>query len=427
MKSTRLSSVATIALVVAMTAGCARPTQAPDAQTHVVGAEARALCMPLDKAALAGTAESWVERGRAWVRKARLESDPGYYLNVDACAQMALTLQAHDSAALELRGLALMNSHEFAAARALAEDVLRREPTRASAYGLLADAQLELGEFDAATAATQRQLDLRPDMSAHARASYLRWLVGDRAGARRLIRAALEDRDARDPEAAAWTFVEAANMFWQEGDLSGADAVYAEALRWLPDYPPALAGRGKIALARGDAARAVDYLSSSLQRRVLVDTATWLGDAYAAQGLEADAERSYGEAQAIGRRGDRLMLASFLAAQNRDPLAALRLLDTEANVRSNIYLDDARGWALYRLGRFDEALLASQRALRLNTPDARLWFHAGAIAIARGDQKAGVQQLQRALALNPAFDVSAAAEARTLLAAAGQHLLVARP
>ena len=52
-------------------------------------------------------------------------------------------------------------------------------------------------------------------------------------------------KDARDPESEAWTFVQAGLLFWNEGDYDGADAVFAEALKWVPDYPPALSGRGK--------------------------------------------------------------------------------------------------------------------------------------------------------------------------------------
>ncbi len=43
-------------------------------------------------------------------------------------------------------------------------------------------------------------------------------------------------------------------------------------------------------------------------------------------------------------------------------------------------------------------------ALKLGTLDARLLYHAGIIARARGDTAAATDYLQRALVLNPDFD-----------------------
>jgi tetratricopeptide (TPR) repeat protein len=121
----------------------------------------------------------------------------------------------------------------------------------------------------------------------------------------------------------------------------------------------------------------------------------------------------------LGRRGDRLNLALFLATRNRDAAEALAAITAEAESRAGVYVDDARAFALYRAGRIDEALAASERALALGTPDARLLFHAGAIRIAAGDAAGGRKLVAQALELNPGFDVTGAREARTLLAGSG--------
>ena len=46
---------------------------------------------------------------------------------------------------------------------------------------------------------------------------------------------------------------------------------------------------------------------------------------------------------------------------------------------------DTVAWALYRLGRFDEAVASIAAARALGADDARLRFHEGAIQVARGD------------------------------------------
>jgi tetratricopeptide (TPR) repeat protein len=116
-----------------------------------------------------------------------------------------------------------------------------------------------------------------------------------------------------------------------------------------------------------------------------------------------------------GRAFDRRTLALFHATRRERPDEAVRLADEERAVRDDIYTEDVRAWALYRAGRLAEAEAAAERATRLGTADARLLFHAGAIKLARGEGRAGLELLRRALRMNPGFDRTGAAEARRLL------------
>ena len=439
------------ALLVAVSiAGCRKApvpaaTSTPAAEAvsapRVVGGplsqdESKELCMadpkgvtPVDKDVrsaqegarrLAYKAESWVGVGRQWVRKARAVSDPGFYVNAEGCARTALDREAAFLPALQLRGLVLMNDHKFGESRALAEQILAREPEDVMTLGTLSDALLEMGRYDEAAWAAQRQMSVWPGMAEHARGSYLRWLKGDTRNAKLLIRDALTDRNARDPEPAAWTFVEAATIFWHQADYEGADAVYAEALKWVPDYPAALVGRGRIAIARNDPARAVTFLEKAYAQRPLPETAWLLGDSRGMLGDDAGAREAYDRVVRQGRRGDKLTLALFYATKNRDLDEALRLIEEERKLRDGggIYVDDTYAWVLYRLGRVAEARKASDRATRLGTKDARLLYHAGAIRIAAGDEAGGRRLIRQALDLNPHFDRAGAAEAQALLAPA---------
>jgi len=424
-----------MSLLLLFVAGCTHgPAPAPNATASAQPArESQALCLagvagdaPIDRDlahAQAGArsmplhADGWVAAGRGWVRKARWSADPGFYLNVEGCAAEALRADPGYVPALELRSLVLMNNHQFEPARALAEQILQRSPDSVVANGTLSDAALELGRYDLAAQAAQAQMDARPGMAAFSRAAYLNWLKGDTRSAKLFIRDALKDRNPADPEAAAWTFVEAGMMYWQQGDYDGADAIFSEALRWVPDYPAALAGRGRVALAKGDAKAAIEDFSGAQRRHPLVETAWLLGDAYTQAHDARRAQQAYAEAERLGRRGDRFTWALFLASKNRDAAQAVRLLEAERATRGGVYVDDAYAWALYRAGRLDEARRASTQALRLGTRDARLLFHAGAIALATGEPARGRDLIGQALALNPGFDQGGAEEARRLLAA----------
>ena len=358
--------------------------------------------------------ESWVLVGQGWVRKARLTADPGFYVNVDACVNAALALSPRNRSALQLRSLALMNDHRFSAARDVANAVLRDEPTDAVSLGVMSDALLELGHFDEAAATTQRMVDTQPNMASYSRAAYVRWLEGDARTAKIFMRFALNGRDMQDREPTAWTFVQAANIYWNEGDYSGADAVLAEALEWVPDYVPALVARGRVALGAGRPKQAVEYLQQAFETSHSVEAAWLLGDAQHMLGNTSAAAAAYDEAIAEGHTADRLTLALFYATKNRNVDEALRLIEEERGGRGGVYVSDVYAWTLYRAGRIDEARRASDEAILLGTPDARLLYHAGAIRLAQGDAT-GRDLIRRALTLNPRFDCTGAEEAARLV------------
>jgi Flp pilus assembly protein TadD len=67
-------------------------------------------------------------------------------------------------------------------------------------------------------------------------------------------------------------------------------------------------------------------------------------------------------------------------------------------------------------GHWDEARTAMARAIRYDTEDARLQFHAGMIALHFGDRTEARNRLERALALNPQFHPAYSDQARAVLA-----------
>lgn len=357
----------------------------------------------------------WIRLGQLWVRKAREASDPVYYANADAAAAAALELSPELSPALDLRGLVLLNEHKFTEARELARQTLARRPDDILAHGVLSDANLELGDYDAAVAAAQGMVDLKPNLPSYSRAAHLMWLRGDLSGAREAWRLAIDSgSDSRDPEPRAWTIVQAALMFLGQGDVAGAEAGFSRALVEVPHYPPALVGAAKVALARHDAARAVALLEEAYAASPLLETLWLLGDARALAGNAAGAEEAYAKVMKQGAQTDPRTLALFLATKNRAPARAVELALEEKKVRDDLWTEDALGWALYRAGKLAEARAASDKATRLGTPDARLWYHAGALRLAQGDPS-GKALVQKALALNPSFDLTGASEAKALL------------
>ncbi|WP_437810356.1 tetratricopeptide repeat protein [Sorangium sp. So ce1078] len=387
---------------------------APPTGASAVDREIEALSRRLANAP--GGADLWSALGYAWIRKARASGDPSLYRRAHACAEVALAQADGDRASLNLLGLVLLHDRRFAEARDAAERVLSRDEGDALALGTLSDAALELGHFEAAAAAAQRMVDQRPGLPSYARAAQLRWLQGDTPTAMRIMRLAIDAGDPREPEALAWALAQAAAMFWHEGDHEAADRGFERALAAHGEYPPALAGRARVALARGASGRAVELLERAHRRSPEAEIAWLLGDARAAAGDHGGAAQAYASAVDAGRRSDRRTLALYYATKGIERDEALRLAAAERALRGDIYTEDTLAWALYRAGKLPEARAASDRALALGTRDARLLYHAGAIRIALGDVKQGEPLVRAALALNPRFDMTGAAEAEQLLA-----------
>jgi tetratricopeptide (TPR) repeat protein len=350
-------------------------------------------------------ASLWVAVGQDFVRVARTHDEPRHYAQADACSTAALARSPADAAALRLRGLVMLNQHRFREARALALELLARHPEDTLSWGTLSDAELELGKLGDAIAAAQQMLDRKPNLPAYGRAAHLRWLEGDREGAKRLYQLAIAaGREQKDHEPRAWMLVQAAWVFWHEGDYAGAAAGFDLALRDVPNYPAALAGKGRAALSLGHYRDAIAYLTRALEAHALPETAWWLGDAYTLAG-ELDAARElYARVERDGARLDPRMLALFYSSKQREPVLALQLARSAYAERQDWYSKDALAFALYRNAQLPEARRLAREAIASGIPDARLLYHAGLIERAAGDADGGNALIDRALQLNPRFD-----------------------
>ena len=84
----------------------------------------------------------------------------------------------------------------------------------------------------------------------------------------------------------------------------------------------------------------------------------------------------------------------------------------EYTVRRDVFGADALAWTALKTGRVAEAQAALREAMRLGTRDARMFLHAGEIALAAGDAASARKYFEQALELSPAFDPLAAPRLR---------------
>jgi tetratricopeptide (TPR) repeat protein len=360
--------------------------------------------------------------GQTYLQKARETGDPAWYPKAETLFRQALAANGQDVEAMIGLGTLELARHKFSDALAWGERARAVDPGIAAVYGVIGDAQIELGRYEEAIATVQTMVDLRPDLRSYARVSYIRELMGDRAGAI----AAMEQAAAAGAgyaENIAWVQVQLGNLRFDGSDLGGTAHDYAAALAAVPGYAPALVGLAKVAAAEGDLDRAADLYAEAVRTVPLPEFLMAYGDVLTAAGRPDEAATQYALVEAIqelyaasGVETD-LELALF-AADRGDPDALPRAVErARASVaaRPSIFAFDVLAWTLYRSGDLDGAADASAQALRLGTRHALLEFHAGTIAAARGEREKAIDLLEGALALNPHFSVRYAPEAQETL------------
>lgn len=375
------------------------------------GADATPAPVPATLAATISTLESRVEEAPgdlaalqslsiAYVQRAIESGDPAFYALATRTLDEADEVVADDPTTLLARGTLALSLHEFDQARALGERARQASPESAGPLGILVDAAVELGDYDEAAVVLQEMVDLRPDLAALSRVSYLRELSGDLPGAIQAM-AQAEEAGAGAPFDEATVAALLGDLHLDAGDLGAAAAAYDRALAGSPGLVAAEVGRARVTAARGDAPGAIARLEEVVAARpqpaallLLADLQRTVGDDDAAAATD-EVVRSVAALQDAAGQVVDLELALFETDRGDDPQLAVDLATAAAATRpDNIFVADALAWALHRAGRSEEAVPHVATALRGGATDPLLRYHAAVILAATGDTDAARQHLE---------------------------------
>lgn len=336
--------------------------------------------------ARASDPEPYLERlGWAFVARARQSGGADFYRLAEQCALCIETRRPQSPPALLLRAHVLTYEHRFHEAELLARRLVTARGEWFD-HGVLGDALVEQGKVEDAVAAYEHMMALRPGPQAYARAAHVRWIKGDLEGAIWLMGRAAHAMGAGDSEASAWAFTHLALYELSDGQLDGASTSATTALSLEPDYAPALLARGRILLARSEYDEAAALLARAVELSPLPESRWALLEALEAAGRREEGERVRVDLLRTGSMEDPRTLALYLATTRRHVARALQLARRELEVRRDVLTLDVMAWALRAGGSLEEARLFSEQALREGTRDARLFYHAGVIALESGDR-----------------------------------------
>jgi tetratricopeptide (TPR) repeat protein len=367
--------------------------------------------------------KSFAYLGLAYVQQARTTADPTYYPKAEGVLETSLSLQPrHNEEALV--GMAALGAarHDFAGALRYGERARALNPYDGNVYGVIGDAQLELGLYPEAFATFQKMVNIKPNLSSYARVSYARELQGDVPGALKAMNFA---RDvAGTPADVAWVSFQIGELYFNSARPDLARASYHAGLQADPDYVPNQAGVAKVDWAIGDLQAAIAGYNRVVQRYPAPEHVIALGDLYASAGDHVQARRQYALVRAeealFRANGVNIDLeAALFDADHGDVTGALEAARTEWGRRHSIHVADAYAWALYSSGRYARAAVYSRKAMALGTHNALFFFHSGMIELKLGHRASARSLLARALDTNPHFSILHAPEAERTLAVLG--------
>lgn len=375
-------------------------------------------------------ADSWLSLANAYTELGARSQDPDPIASASEALDRAAALAGDDPRIAVARGVLALTNHQFADALALGEEATDRLPANGDALGVLVDAQVELGRYDAAAETLQRLLDVRPGLPALARTSYLRELAGDSEAAMDAMRQAAVAGSSPYDIAAVTALL--GDLHRETGDLDAAADAYARALDGAPDLVTARAGAAWVRAAQGDVDGAVASVQSLVDELPSPSLLLLLHDLQASSGDDegaadtAELIRALASLQEAGGQVVDLEMALFEADVAEDPSRAVALArQAQAARPDNVFVDDAMAWALFRAGDTDAAVPFIEEALRLGTTEPSMRYHAAEILTAAGrtdeatehltvalrDQWFSFQHRERALELAEELGVAVAASA----------------
>ncbi len=366
-----------------------------------------------------GDADALVALASALLQRARESADASLYQRAGKALDHALARSSSHAGAYTARGVLRLARHDFRGALSDGLRARRLAPEVVRSYGVVVDANVELGRYDAAGEALQRMIDLKPNLDAYTRVSYFRELHGDLRGAREALELAAA-AGGEAPENAAYVRTLQGNLELARGRREAAIGAYRDALARMPRYVPARAGLARADAAGGRLTSAIRRLRAVVARLPLPEYVVLLGETELAAGRATAARRTFDLVRVqqkllAGAGVDSDVELAIFEADHGDRGRGLSLARAAWRSAPSVRSADAVGWALTRAGRPREGARWGLRALRLGSRDARFLYHAGMSASAAGERATAARLLRRALRSDPRFSALYAPRARRAL------------
>jgi tetratricopeptide (TPR) repeat protein len=318
--------------------------------------------------------------------RARETANADLYEEALRQTEKSFALQPGNFEAMKSKTWALLGLHRFAEALVVAERINKQVPDDVQVYGFLADANIELGNYEAAEKAAQWMLDLRPgNVPGLTRGAYLRELYGDIDGALDFMTQAFQRIRPEETEDRAWVLTHIAHLRLVKGDVEAAGRILSNALKIFPDYHYALGQLAKVRMAQNRNDEAVELTRKRYEIAPHPENLFEAGVALAKADRKSEASATFKTFEDAARKemngadNANRELISYYLDYGDNAKEALRIAWREIGLRKDVQTLDAYAWALHKAGRHVEARVQIEKALAVGVRDPQILQHASVI------------------------------------------------
>ena len=335
--------------------------------------------------------------GMAYIQESRVTGDHAYYDEASLqLVEQVLEKEPANYDAQCLKTTILLSQHHFADALKLAQSLATNFPDAAYGYGLLCDANVELGNYNEAISAADKMNAHRPDLRSYSRISYLREILGDYTGAKQAMDMAVQS-GVVGLEQTEWCRTQLGQLYEKTNDFAKAETLYQTSLAARPNYAYALIGEARIKTHEQKFDEAIDLLKAAKQTtqdflvneemvktynlsaigyqqtdvaksKMAADNAKTLSEKLIAQlKIHANSDQS---APDKGHYADKELAYAYLDINDTDN--ALIHATREWNRRpENIDVNECLAWVYFKRGDITNAKTYIQKALRTGSKKDR--------------------------------------------------------
>lgn len=325
--------------------------------------------------------------------------------------------------AKSLKASVMLSLHEFKKAKKLAQDAIAINGYNALIYGSLVDAEVELGNYEAAIDMADKMVSIRPDIRSYSRVSYLREIHGDMKGAIEAMQMAVK---AGYPgyEETAWASLILGELLEKEGKINEARKVYEGILMERENYPFAIDALARISMKLEDYSTAEVLLKRACEIIPEVGFYERLAGLYKEIGRDDEAEKLKGKilemladdeakGHKMGMEYARVYLELF-----EDYDKALNYAKKELEYRpKNKDVNQLMAAIYMKMGKYNEAKAHLKTASRTGATDAELIAMQGIMSHKDGNVDGAKEKLVQHIKKNPYQDHIFISEAKSLIGA----------
>jgi len=344
---------------------------------------------------------------QVYMQEARITGDhPYYYPATLKILEDIIKKDNNNFEALAFKASVLLSLHHFKEALEVGNKALMINRNNGFIYGVLVDANVELGNYDEAVKMSDLMQSIRPGLESYSRASYLREIYGDNTGSIEAMKLAFQ-AGLPGTEEASWAGNTLCHLYENTGNLKAAEEISKIVLQQRPSYAFATAALGRIEMANKNYKKAIQLLDSAILVMPEVSFYEHKAEALAKIGDKDGAKKVYAEILEMLKEDSESghyvdMELAWIYLELGDTKNAMKFAKIEYDRRpNNLDVNHTMAWVNYKMGNFSEAKKYIDVAMRMGTQNAELLKNAGWIEQAAGNESLSKKYLAQASKINP--------------------------